>query len=121
MYILNHNDYYDVILKDSSIHKSTIEINSIPILAQKVYLWINDFTGRRGFRQNWESYFSEEEQETLMNNVYGKFYNEKEINLESMEFLLDILKSVPGNSQTIDEIDDDIMLEIKESWIDIFN
>lgn len=119
MHTVTKNEYYDYVLKDSEFHKPSCDINNIPETAKKLYQFMDDFLGRRGLRQNWESYLSAQEEQELMNKLYLAIMNNQFNDKEDVNILIQILKKVPGNPDTFSEIDDDIIDEIKQTWFDI--
>lgn len=119
MHTVTKNEYYDYVLKDSEFHKPSCDINNIPETAKKLYQFMDDFLGRRGLRQNWESYLSAQEEQELMNKLYLAIMNNQFNDKEDINILIQILKKVPGNPDTFSEIDDDIIDEIKQTWFDI--
>lgn len=124
LHTLSKKEYYDVILKDSGYHQSTINITEIPPLVIAIYQWISDFTDRRGIRQTWDQ-LNEDAQEDFMNlsyNVLLKTVNSpQDITLSEINSLYYLLKKLPSMSHEIDMIDDDIIEEIKTTWLNIFN
>lgn len=111
-YKLNDNEYYDVRLNR---HKA-----DIPKLALQIYNWAGDFRDRRGIRQTWDHSMDEKDENKFYNKIYkllnGKVVTTKEINLITEELL-----NIQGMRQEWEQIDDDILEEIKDSWLEIFS
>lgn len=121
---LSKNEYYDVIFKNDSSHTPENDISKIPPLGIAVYNWVRDFSDRRGIRQTYESQLSEEDENDFLNETYQLLTKElqktPEFNLDMIELLIKKLKRINRMSSEFDQIDDDIMEEIKETWLDIF-
>ncbi len=110
-YTLKMDEYYDAIVYDKK--------EGIPQLVLNIYEWVSDFTDRRGFRQNWDAYLDENEQNEFLNKIYtlleGKDFTKKELKIIRTE-----IKKLPGIEETYSEIDDDIIKEIDTTWLNIF-
>lgn len=111
-YKLNDDEYYDVRLNS---HKA-----DIPKLALQIYNWASDFRDRRGIRQTWDHSMDEKDAARFYNKIYkllnGKVVTTKEINLITEELL-----NIPGMRQEWEQIDDDILEEIKNTWLENFS
>lgn len=110
-YKLNDDEYYDVRLKR---HKE-----GIPKLALQIYNWASDFRDRRGIRQTWDSSMDEKDANKFYNKIY-KLLNGKVVTANEINLITEELLNIPGMRQEWNQIDDDVLEEIKDCWLEIF-
>ncbi len=117
--MLTQDRYYDVILEEK-------KFNDISNLEKALYFWVRDFSDRKGIRHAWDN-ISDEEQYEFLNRIYmmhrvpfGR--REPEVfSLDDSRVLLDDLSNMGSINQEVSIIDDDIVQEILQEWMDIFN
>lgn len=122
---LSMDEYYDVVLKNVEHHKPTTDISGLSSLVLGFYAWVNDFTDRRGIRHTWDQEMAEQEQNDFFNNTYKLFENSLNgsniVTLTNIEVLTEHLKTIPGMTSIFDGIDDDIIEEMKATWLTYFH